>query len=183
MPFWDPSKQVLLEKSPPNLMRMRFLQTLFPGARFVMIVRHPIAVMAATRKWTKASTFELLRHWMVCHEAFLDDATRIINLRIVRYEDLVARPDELVSAIFTFAGLVPFAASPPVIQGVNEQYFRWWRTQSAAASVGDRQDPHIIRAFGYSLQSPRRLRLPLPEVRPFLVRPERPGALPVTVVD
>src|SRR6185437_9234347 len=43
-PHWDMSRPVLLEKSPPNLIRTRFLQALFPDARQVVMMRHPIAV-------------------------------------------------------------------------------------------------------------------------------------------
>lgn len=49
--LWDLSRPYLLEKSPPNLVRMRFLQRLFPNTYFVVIVRHPIAVSLATMKW------------------------------------------------------------------------------------------------------------------------------------
>ncbi len=37
--YWDLSKPVLIEKSPPNLIQARFLQTLFPGAKFIFILR------------------------------------------------------------------------------------------------------------------------------------------------
>ena len=40
---WDASKGVLLEKSPSNLLRARFLQALWPDCHFVFIVRHPLA--------------------------------------------------------------------------------------------------------------------------------------------
>lgn len=53
-PFWDLDSTVLLEKSPPNLIRMRFLRALFPRARFVMVLRHPVAVAMATEKWSDA---------------------------------------------------------------------------------------------------------------------------------
>src|SRR3954453_21649277 len=36
--LWDTSKPVLLEKSPPNLIRMRFLQAMFPASSFVVIL-------------------------------------------------------------------------------------------------------------------------------------------------
>src|SRR4051794_25412717 len=42
--YWDLSKPYLVEKSPPNLVRTRFLQRLFPDCRFLVILRHPIAV-------------------------------------------------------------------------------------------------------------------------------------------
>ena len=50
-PLWDLSKPYLLEKSPPNLVRMRFLQRLFPSTYVIVIVRHPIPVSLATWKW------------------------------------------------------------------------------------------------------------------------------------
>ena len=40
------SEPVLVEKSPPNLVRTRFLQALFPDARQIVVTRHPIAVPA-----------------------------------------------------------------------------------------------------------------------------------------
>ena len=49
---WDTDADVLLEKSPPNLIRCRFLQAMFSGACFVVIQRHPVAVSLATQRWT-----------------------------------------------------------------------------------------------------------------------------------
>ena len=40
-PHWDTARPVLVEKSPPNLIRFRFLQALFPEASFVAVVRAP----------------------------------------------------------------------------------------------------------------------------------------------
>lgn len=48
---WDTQKPYLLEKSPPNVVRTRFLQALFPGSKFILITRHPIAASLATVKW------------------------------------------------------------------------------------------------------------------------------------
>ena len=38
---WNTSRPVLLEKSPPNIVRMRFLQALFPSASFIMVCGTP----------------------------------------------------------------------------------------------------------------------------------------------
>ncbi|HLB06983.1 MAG TPA: sulfotransferase, partial [Alphaproteobacteria bacterium] len=51
--YWDLEKPVLLEKSPPNLIRSRLLNALFPGARFIFVLRHPVAVSLATQKWSR----------------------------------------------------------------------------------------------------------------------------------
>jgi Sulfotransferase family len=48
---WDLSKPVLLEKSPPNIVRTRFLQAIFPDSYFISIVRDPVVTALATLKW------------------------------------------------------------------------------------------------------------------------------------
>src|SRR5215472_9779809 len=52
-PYWDLSREYLLEKSPPNLVMSRFLQSAFPNSWFVVIERHPVAVALATEKWSQ----------------------------------------------------------------------------------------------------------------------------------
>ncbi|MCH5375185.1 MAG: sulfotransferase, partial [Planctomycetes bacterium] len=37
--YWDLDKQYLIEKSPPNLVRTRFLQALFPNCGFLILLR------------------------------------------------------------------------------------------------------------------------------------------------
>ena len=49
--YWDLSCPYLLEKSPTNLVRSRFLQKLFQRSKFIVIARHPIAVSLAMIKW------------------------------------------------------------------------------------------------------------------------------------
>src|SRR5438477_293208 len=48
-PHWDLARPVLLEKSPPNLLKTRFLQALFPGSAFVVIV--PLWYERRVRRW------------------------------------------------------------------------------------------------------------------------------------
>jgi hypothetical protein len=156
-PFWDLSKIVLVEKSPPNLLRMRFLQALFPRARFVIIVRHPIAVAAATQKWSRTGVPSLLRHWALCHEHLVRDARSVHRIRLVRYEDLVSRPMHLLTDLFKFLGLDPAESSIKIRRSINEDYFRWW-DEYAENTVTRRtlaQFEAPANIFGYSLLSPR----------------------------
>jgi hypothetical protein len=71
--FWDLEKNILLEKSPPNIIRTRFLQKMFPNSYFINITRHPIATSIASKKWSKTSLDELISHWIKCHEIFNED--------------------------------------------------------------------------------------------------------------
>jgi Sulfotransferase family len=155
--YWDLAKPVLLEKSPPNLVRTRFLQALFPESAFIVLTRHPVAVALATRKWNRAPVGRLLRHWVVCHERYAADAPRLRRAIVVRYEDLVARPDEVMGRLWGFLGLAPHAAPVPVREGVNETYFAAWREAGRGPMKGllralavRRLEP-AVRRWGYSL--------------------------------
>ncbi len=108
-PYWDLSKPVLVEKSPPNIIRSRFLETVFPSARFIFVIWHPIPVSIATQKWTKQPLEELLQHWVLAHKLFLDDLKHITSWAWFRYEDLTADPHRILAEIFRFAGLAPIS--------------------------------------------------------------------------
>ena len=157
--YWDASQPVLVEKSPPNLIRMRFLQALFPDASFVAILRHPVAVSYATQKWrTKSSLKDLLRHWVVAHEIYREDASRVDRLLEVRFEDLLRDPDGLLARVYGFLGLESRPTSLEIRPAGNEPYFRRWR--EAEDSVAGRLRHRLLRreleeemsAFGYSLR-------------------------------
>ncbi len=91
---WDLDRRLLLEKSPPNLVRTRFLQALFPGARFVVVVRHPVVVALSTQKWAGplAGLAPLLEHWIRAHEAFLADVEHLRNVHVVNCRTTGRRP-------------------------------------------------------------------------------------------
>ena len=75
-PHWDLSSSMLLEKSPPNLLKTRFLQALFPASSFVVVVRHPIPVSLATARWRRTRRFHrLLSQPAVGEQRTADDPT------------------------------------------------------------------------------------------------------------
>ena len=47
--YYDKKRVYYIEKSPPNLIRTQFLQKLYPNSKFVVILRHPLAVVYATQ--------------------------------------------------------------------------------------------------------------------------------------
>lgn len=170
---WDLSKRVLVEKSPPNLLKLRFLQAMFPDATFLVTMRHPIAVALATRKWSLTSVHALIRHWLVCHEIFLRDASVVRRLTATRYEALVAAP-ETVGRLQRAVGLSAVCADFEARSGVNAHYFREWASaedplrrlrHAAIARVYERR----VNRFGYSLIAPERAVVPAPELRRLLL--------------
>ncbi len=84
-PHWDLARPLLLEKSPPNLLKTRFLQALFPGSSFVVVVRHPIPVSIATAKWRRTRRLgRLFEHWLRCHEIFEADSRELERVHVIR---------------------------------------------------------------------------------------------------
>lgn len=159
---WDLTKPVLIEKSPPNLLRTRFFQSLFPRSYFIVILRHPVAVSFATMKWNAGRIDRLLEHWVTCHERFERDHRCLRNAYVLKYESFVKQPEEALSKIYSFIGL-DFAPSKQSIKSdLNEKYFEMWRRRP----IGRYNHPPLrqlarlyfrvrfekrVNRFGYSL--------------------------------
>ena len=159
-PHWDPQAAFWVEKSPPNLIRTRFLQALFPDARFVMIVRHPIVVALATSKWAKLTSIDrLVEHWLHAHEVLVQDAPHLRKLHVMYYEDLVDGPRDELQKVARFLSLdreIPAQSLDRGRSGAYQQ--RWedlrasrapWRSR-AARRLRDRYGERAL-ALGYSL--------------------------------
>jgi sulfotransferase family protein len=152
---WRAGARVYVEKSPPNLIRTRFLQALFPEASFVIVSRHPAAVAGATRKWSHTSWTSLVRHWAACHETARADARLLRRVRLLRYEDFVADPDGSLSAVYGWLGLPAHPAGEEVRPDANSRYFARWRSHAPMRSLdrtlaSTRYD-RVANRWGYSL--------------------------------
>jgi Sulfotransferase family len=153
---WGPDAVAVLEKSPPNLVRTRLLQALFPRARFIALLRHPAVVTASTAAWRPdLSPATMLRHWLHGHDRFRRDAKKLSHVRVLRYEDLLAGAAATVgdlAAALKFDGRVDVTL---LQAGHNERRFADWFAMSPAVRGSDRrQIERGIRRYGYSLEQP-----------------------------
>ena len=82
------NKSILVEKSPPNIIHTRYLQEIVPNSYFIIIIRHPLAVAMATKKWNNQSISKHLDHWLLAHKILNNDLKKIKNSLILKYEDL-----------------------------------------------------------------------------------------------
>ena len=161
--YWDINKPYLLEKSPPNVIRTRFLQAMFPKSYFIILVRHPLAVTYATWAWYRIHRFHtrsfarILEHWLVCHELFLEDCKYLDNVVLLKYEHFVADPNGWMSRINTFLHLQNHETNQKVLSSVNEKYFGNWQRDLDSWFSGFSSRRLISRfeerfnKFGYSL--------------------------------
>lgn len=98
---------VLLEKSPPNLTKIPYLRSIFPGAKFIVWMRDPRAVSLSTRKWHKLPLKALMLHWNAAYMQALEDIGD--DCTVLRYEQLCADPEGTINEISRFCGLSPRA--------------------------------------------------------------------------
>lgn len=159
---WDMSKPILIEKSPPNIIRSRFMQAMFPNSKFIFITRHPIPVSLATKKWTHNSIVKLLRHWRVAHTIMLEDIAHLRHALIVRYEDLVMSTEQTLAAIYRFLQCDNTATTHEAATSVNHEYFGQWEQDYQHSAIirlcvnsyVSRQLLSISHIFGYRMHAP-----------------------------
>jgi hypothetical protein len=153
--YWDTNKSLLLEKSPPNLVRGRFLQALFPNSYFIMLLRHPVAVAFATQKWSKTPLEQLLRHWFVCHKQMRKDIPYLRNSLVLRYEDFIAEPEKNLQLIYQFVGVDSQPLTQEIHTKINDKYFSNWHELKLNNKLSYYhlwlKYQYAAKKFGYSL--------------------------------
>lgn len=100
-----------VEKSPPNIVRTRFIQAIFPGSQQIVILRHPIIVAFATvKRWPtvwNGNWMPYAENAILAYERLLADRAAVKNLLIVRYEDLLMDESAIMNSIWQFLDLKP----------------------------------------------------------------------------
>jgi hypothetical protein len=149
--YWDKDKPVRIEKSPPNLIRMRFLQAMFPESTFIIIVRHPLPVSYASQKWSQTGIPELVKHWVAGHHIMQQDLPFIRHSLLLRYEDFVQAPQEHLDKLYQFIGVKSVPCRESVDTHSNQHYFARWETElmKEIELLGN-----IANGLGYSFTPP-----------------------------
>lgn len=166
--YWDPDRPIRIEKSPPNLIRTRFFQALFPEAYFITIIRHPIAVSFATQKWSRTGVDDLLRHWITAHEIYQQDRRHLQRELTFSYEEMTSNCSEILANIQDFLGIKIDYQNQ--LEDKNGKYFNrwqrndWWQFMKKKNQEGliDKYEAAINR-FGYSLKDLKKYPATIPE--------------------
>ena len=154
--YWDLSKEYLIEKSPPNLVRTLFLQAMFPNSYFITIYRHPAATSLATKKWSKTSHYSLIKHWLVCHNQYLEDKKTLTNSLDINYEDLTDNPKETLKIIGHFLNTQIILSENTIKKDVNDKYLSLWKKNKRSIlykfniKKAEKEFEVSINKFGYS---------------------------------
>lgn len=154
--YWNKEKPIWIEKSPPNLIRMRFLQELFPEAYFITISRHPIAVSLATKKWSKTPIDNLIKHWVTAHQIYQKDRSKIKKELYFSYEEMVEFPEKVMKEVEDFLGTdISFVNN---FKNFNGKYYDIWNEDKTWQFMKKKKKKKSIQLYenavnelGYSL--------------------------------
>ncbi|MEM1326637.1 MAG: sulfotransferase, partial [Bacteroidota bacterium] len=102
--YWDTSKTILLEKSPPNLIRAFKIENEFVPCYFVSLMRNPYAIAEGWhRRHSETGDRERfisnLINWFKYQEKNLQGLN---NILYVRYEHLVMNPQDVKQELINF---------------------------------------------------------------------------------
>ena len=157
-----PGPGVLLEKSPPNTLRSRWLQRFFRPARFIAIVRDPYAIVEGISRRRGHSITEAAQHWRQVHEVLREDLPYLEHCLLIHYESLCESPQEHLGRIERFLDLpVPFPDSllerqfrahniegrPMALENMNPR--SWARLSASDIETITRVVGDELRHFGY----------------------------------
>lgn len=140
-PWIDRGTEVLVEKSPPNVTRIPYLRSVFPGARFVLWTRDPRAVAGSTRRWTGTAPALLMMHWNAAYMRAIADLGD--DCLVESYEAFCAAPGATLARIARFCDLAPRVPPLPLaprfarVANENDKYIeafpKYWNRAKVKA--------------------------------------------------
>ncbi len=153
---WDMSKPVLLEKSPPHLVRAGQLQEHFPNSHFVVMVRNPYAACEGIRRrWRNDLDWAtLVRRWVERAAWQLDNRASLERTLFFTYEELCHDPESIARRLLGFV---------PELERLQPQgEFKVFERKQAVENLNQRQ---IARLSATDI---REINAVLAEHRPLL---------------
>ncbi len=153
--YWDASKEYLVEKTPSNLIKTRFLKALFPNSYFIIIRRHPVATCMATRKWSLSSMNALLKHWICCYDLWDEDKKHLDNYVEIKYEDFIVEPVKTLQSVFKLCKLNNVPDLEKILNNynlssqVNEKYFDEWNKMKIEKIFANFRFKNDLKRHGY----------------------------------
>lgn len=122
-------KKLFLDKTPRYYLIISELARLFPRARFVILLRNPLAVLSSVvRTWVRSRPKRLASYQqdlLVAPRRLLQGIDTLgSRCTVTRYEQLVSRPDRELASICSALG-VPFDSGLVEYSGGNQQHWKF----------------------------------------------------------
>lgn len=127
-----PSRPLVLEKAPPDMICSRWFQAVFPDASFIGLVRNGYAVAEGIKRREGYPLERCARHWNTANKIMLDDSAYLKRFMLVRYEDLIKAPRKTVKQICQFLRI-----DSSLVEAATEAEWQVHNLENAPAKIQD----------------------------------------------
>lgn len=163
-------KDVIVDKTPANTLIWPRLRRCWPDARYVVLLRHPGAVIASLTDRRTDPDHEAIRAEVLDYSEKLEEARQSLDAHVVTYEELTAEPERATRGLCEYLG-VPWESAMLDYGSKDHGAFRpqlgdWSSTIKSGRIRPARQaDPtaelpprlaELAKAWGYPVQAPPR---------------------------
>ena len=162
--YWDPAKPVLLEKSPPNILRASSIAKAFNPAYFIIFHRNPYAHVESLMRRRKSTVHEASEFAIKCLKHQKINIQELSNKLVISYEQLTDNPRD---AVASFQKFIPelndlshdqsftahnFMSKPMKITNLNQEKIRNLKEQDLEIiyEVFVKEE-RLLNFFGYEL--------------------------------
>lgn len=98
-------KGVIVDKTPPNTLIWPRLHRCWPSARYILLLRHPGAVIASLTHRRTDPDHEAIRAEVLDYSEKLEAARQRLDVHVVTYEELTAEPERTTRGLCEYLGV------------------------------------------------------------------------------
>ncbi|MFB7501075.1 sulfotransferase [Streptomyces sp. NPDC056161] len=98
-------KDVIVDKTPPNTLIWPRLHRCWPRARYIVLLRHPGAVIQSLTNRRENPNHDSIRAEVLNYSEKLEEARRRLDPHVITYEDLTADPEQVTRGVCAYLGV------------------------------------------------------------------------------
>ena len=104
--YWDKSKSILLEKSPPNICRANNIDIVFSNSKYICLIRNPYAQIQSNIRRYNTDVVEATEKYISYLKFQRNNIETLENTLVISYEELADNPLKTKEKISSFLPLL-----------------------------------------------------------------------------
>ena len=101
-----------------------------------------------------AGTEALVEHYCIVYKKLFEDIDKLNSVYILKYEDFIDNPQDMINKIFDFLGLNTITIRHKIKNNINQKYFIKWNNEDTAIKNCIIEKFNIeVQKYGYHLHS------------------------------